>query len=375
MREVEALREVVDDIAAVDHHAHLLARPGTPIALAEALSENRSAALAPQMRHRPAYERALRDLGRLLDVEPTETAIAAVRGRAGPDAYTRRLLRDCRLAAMLVDDGYAFPDALSLARHAEYADCPVHRIARIETLAETAARDWPPFDELCSALRRAVDDALAGGAVALKTIAAYRCGLDLPEPDGHAAAAAYERWRRTDSSRLTDAHLVAFFIDEALDVARSTGRPIPLQVHTGLGDADLEFSKSRPALLQGAIEHRWSDTPIVLLHTYPWIREAGWLAHVYTRVYVDVSLAMTLVAHRGPDLLLEALDLAPATKVLFATDASRIPELFVLGVQWWRDALTRGLTRLVVDDLIDASVARRWAELILADNARRLYAV
>jgi uncharacterized protein len=373
MGEIEALREFVDDIAAVDQHAHLLARPGTPMALAEVLSESWSPEQAAQMQHHPAYQRALRELGCLLDVEPTSAAISAIRDEAGPDAYTRRLLRECRLAAMLVDDGFTFPGALSLAQHAEYADCDVHRIARIESLAEAAASGGSTFADVCTGFRRAVDDSLERGAVALKTIAAYRCGLDLPERDESAAATAYERWRRTGSLRLTDPHLVAFFVDEALDVARSTARQIPLQVHTGLGDADLEFTKSRPALLQPAIEARWSDVPIVLLHSYPWIREAGWLAHVYPHVYLDVSLAITLIAHRGPDLVLEALDLTPATKLLFATDASRVPELFVLGARWWRDALTRALGCLLDEYIIDATVARRWAELILAENAKRLY--
>jgi predicted TIM-barrel fold metal-dependent hydrolase len=94
---------------------------------------------------------------------------------------------------------------------------------------------------------------------------------------------------------------------------------------------------------------------------------------VYPHVYLDVSLAITLIAHRGPDLVLEALDLTPATKLLFATDASRVPELFVLGARWWRDALTRALGCLIDERIIDATAARRWAELILAENAKRLY--
>jgi len=373
MSTVEELREVVDDIAAIDHHAHLLARPGTPIALAEVLTESREPEQVAQTQHHPAYERARRELGRLLDVEPTDAAIAAARDAIGLDAYTRRLLDACHLAAMLVDDGYTFPGALTLAEHSEFVDGSVHRIARIETIAEAAASGWPSFADVSAGLRVAIADALDQGAVALKSVAAYRCGLDLPEPDAAAAAAAYDRWRDADAPRLTDAQLISFFLDQALDVARSTARTIPLQVHTGLGDADLAFTHARPGLLQPTIEQRWRDIPVVLLHTYPWIREAGWLAHVYPNVYVDVSHTITLVAHRGPDLVLEALDLTPATKLLFATDAFKLPELFLIGVRWWRDALTRALGRLLDDGIVDLTVACRWADWILAGNARRLY--
>jgi predicted TIM-barrel fold metal-dependent hydrolase len=367
------LREAIDEVSAIDHHAHLLAAPGTPSELAAAFSESRHTEQAAQMRHHPAYERALRELGRLLDVAPSEDAIAAARLHIGPDEYTRRLIRACGFEAMLIDDGYTFDGVLTLEQHADLVSCALHRVARIEAIAETAAIGWPPFADVRTDLRQAVDDALAHGAVALKTIAAYRCGLGLAELDEAAAGTAYDRWRRTASPRLTDAHLIAFFLDSALDVARARGAPVPLQVHTGLGDADLEFTQARPALLQPAIERRWADVPIVLLHTYPWVREAGWLAHVYPNVYMDLSLALSFATHRGPELVLEALDLAPATKLLFATDASRTPEPFVLGTRWWRDALTRALGRLVDDDVIDAAVALRWAERVLAENARQLY--
>lgn len=61
------------------------------------------------------------------------------------------------------------------------------------------------------------------------------------------------------------------------------------------------------------------------------------------------------------------MELAPASKVLFATDASRAPEMFYLANRWWR-ALAGVLGRLVGE-----STALEWAGMILAGNARRLY--
>ena len=110
-----------------------------------------------------------------------------------------------------------------------------------------------------------------------------------------------------------------------------------------------------------------------MLHCYPFVRHAGYLASLYPNVHLDLSLAVTLLPHRGPDLVAEALELAPATKLLFATDASRLPEMFLLGTRWWREALARALGRLVDDDFADEPRALDWAELILAGNARRIY--
>jgi len=150
--------------------------------------------------------------------------------------------------------------------------------------------------------------------------------------------------------------------------------PLPLQVHTGLGDTDLAVHRADPSLLRPLLEdERWSHVPVVLLHCYPFVAQASYLAGVHANVHLDLSRAVTLVAHRGADLVLQALDLAPATKLLFATDASRLPEAFFLGARWWRDALARVLGRLIDDQAVDGATAARWAGLVLAGNAQRVY--
>jgi uncharacterized protein len=360
-------------IDAVDHHAHLLAGPDTTIRLRDVLSESRDPAQIVELRWHPAYRRALRELAEVLGVEPSEDAVAAARANDYA-AYVQGLLDRCRLVAMFVDDGFRFPGAMTFDQHADVVGRPVRRVVRIESEAEAAALGggWPSFEQCRDRFQRAIVAAVAGdsGAVALKTIAAYRCGLDLPRPNVAAASAAYARWRTSGSRRLTDAMLVSVFVADALD---ATGRRLPLQVHTGLGDADLIAPKADPLHLQAHLNETLRDIPIVLLHTYPFVRQAGYLASIYPNVYVDLSLAITVMPHRGTELILEALELTPATKLLFATDASRLPEVFLLATRWWRASLTKALGRLVEDDYLDLADALSWAQLILADNARRVY--
>lgn len=329
-----SLREALDAVPAVDHHAHLL---GRGYRLEEVLTESHD---ATRVRDHPAYAAALRELEAFRNDEP--------------------LARACGIGLMLVDDGFRFPGALSLDEHVRAVGCPVRRVLRIETLVEDCTDGWPAFNDVRDRVRAAVtrDD-----AVALKTIAAYRCGLDLPAPDEGEAREAYGRWKSSGRGRLEEAALIAFFIREAL-----VARPLPLQVHTGIGDADLALHRADPSLLKPLIEE--VGTPIVLLHCYPFVSQASWLAGTYPQVYLDLSLAVTLVAHRRTELVLNALDLAPASKILFGTDASRVPEAFYLGARWWRDALAHALP-LVADE----RTAVRWGELILAGNAREVYAL
>jgi predicted TIM-barrel fold metal-dependent hydrolase len=101
------------------------------------------------------------------------------------------------------------------------------------------------------------------------------------------------------------------------------------------------------------------DTSIGTLH--------GWLAHVYANVYFDLSLTIPHVS-RPAVALAEALELAPVSKVLYASDAARTPELYLLAAIWWRDALAA-----VLPEALPAAEAEAAARMILHENARALY--
>ena len=62
MRELGEIRRLVDACPAVDHHAHVLAGDESPGGLSAVLTESHAPAQIAQVRHHPAYHRALRDL-------------------------------------------------------------------------------------------------------------------------------------------------------------------------------------------------------------------------------------------------------------------------------------------------------------------------
>ncbi len=66
----------------------------------------------------------------------------------------------------------------------------------------------------------------------------------------------------------------------------------------------------------------------------------------------------------------EALELAPVSKLLYASDAARTPELYFLAAKWWREALADVLMEALSAD--DAEWAGRQ---ILRENALALYGV
>ena len=152
---------------------------------------------------------------------------------------------------------------------------------------------------------------------------------------------------------------------QRIEANEQTGRPLPVQIHCGFGDSDLWLARADPSHLKPVIE-RFRETPFVLLHCYPFVREAGWMAHVYGNVSFDLSLTIPHVS-RPAEMLRQALELAPVSKLLYASDAARTPELYYLAAKWWRESLAEVLPELVGDEA--EAAARR----ILRENALELY--
>jgi predicted TIM-barrel fold metal-dependent hydrolase len=112
----------------------------------------------------------------------------------------------------------------------------------------------------------------------------------------------------------------------------------------------------------------------MLLHCYPYHREAGYLATAYPQVYVDVGLALNFVGPgRAGQVLAEALELTPPAKMLYSSDAFGLPELYHLSAVVFRGALRRLLDNVVDAGEWSAADAARIAEMIGWRNAQRAY--
>jgi hypothetical protein len=346
-----SLREVLTRTPAVDHHAHGILR-APPASLDEfrgLFSESPDPRQWPHVATGVTYRRAIAVLAEHLGCASDEHAVYERRLATDTSEYASRFLRATNTELLLVDEGFPLTDVgTSWQELGELADCPARPVMRIEHVAETVGIG--ALDTMCEAIA----GARAGGYVALKTIAAYRGGLDLD------ALPARVRRDRLEGAPLREV------LTAALEVNEATGDPLPVQVHTGFGDSDLLLPTARPALLKPLIE-RFHRTTFVLLHCYPFVREAGWLAHVYGNVFFDLSLTIPHVA-RPAAALYEALELAPVSKLLYASDASRTPELYLLAARWWREALGE-----VLPALLPEADAARAAQLILRENARAVY--
>jgi predicted TIM-barrel fold metal-dependent hydrolase len=307
----------------------------------------------------------MRALAELFGCEANEEAVFAYRRTTDPDEYASTLLRATGTEWLLIDDGFPVPgEGVTWDRMGELAGCRSAPVLRIERVAEEGLAADDGLDELRERVRGAVAAARADGFVGLKTVAAYRSGLDVAAPDTVAAAAALEG----EPKRLADKALLELLLDDALAANAATGAPLPVQVHCGFGDSDLFLPRADPTLL-GALIERYAATPFVLLHCYPFVRQAGWLAHVYGNVFLDVSLTIPHV-WRHAEMVRQALELAPVSKLLYASDAAKTPELYFLAARGWRAALAE-----VLADALEPAEAEAAARRVLRENAIGLYAI
>ena len=149
---------------------------------------------------------------------------------------------------------------------------------------------------------------------------------------------------------------------------------LPLQFHVALGDDDIVLTQNDPSLMRDLLAHRpFHDVPIVLLHCYPYHRQAAYLASIYAHVYVDLGLTIPLVGPGADRVLDETLELTPTNQLLASTDGHMTPEFQWFGVHVWRWALTRVLDNYVTLGILSADEAIAIAGAVMRDNAERIY--
>lgn len=367
--------ESLAHIPAVDGHAHPLELPPRGLEVGEFRSLFTEARREPERVGDTVFYRwAVRELAEVLELDVSgsfqELEAAVLSARASdPDSYVRRLLSVANLEALLLDTGYG--GGGELKDHEPLVQGPVFEILRVESVAEQLL---PQADSATEFLEAVIKSLLkAENAKGFKTIAAYRGGLRLPlDPSPEDIERAFEAEKAAPDTRIRRRALLGALLVIALGAASETGKP--LQVHTGFGDEDLNLITANPALLKPLLNHPLAaNARIVILHSYPYVRQAGWLASLYPNVFLDLSLAVPLTAHAAESLILEALELAPWSQLLYASDGFVGPELFVLGARRFREALRAALENLTQRRFLTNSEAENLPEAILRGNARRVY--
>jgi hypothetical protein len=371
----------LDAIPIVDNHCHSLLRrqPPDDDAFRIHLTESTFPEIARD--HIPtslAYHLAIREMAVLLDCEPTPDAVHAARRDRGVEWLTHEVVERGRFKTWLIDTGYGADTTYSLDELRELAPCRIEEVLRLEPLIERLILEAETFDGFLDAYRASLAGLRDRGIVGMKSVIAYRTGLHVREVARGDAADAYRSahaaGQRDGRLRIESKPLLDFLIVIAVEESASQG--VPIQFHTGLGDPDLDLTLVDPAALRILFADRFRAAPIVLLHTgYPYIRSLAYLAAMFPNVYADMGETILFAPGEATEIYRELIGLAPASKLLFSTDASLVPELYWIGARVGRRALGRVLDEHIADGAIDESTALDWAEAMLWRNSEAVYSL
>ncbi|MDP7701895.1 MULTISPECIES: amidohydrolase family protein [unclassified Mycobacterium] len=285
------------------------------------------------------------------------------RSQFSESELAQRFLPAAGVSNWLVDTGFA-AGVTDLAEFAALSGRRAYEVVRLEQVAEEAVQAGGDY----AAAFEEVLNRRAAGAVGTKSILAYRGGFegDLSEPSATEVGAAAQRWRDEGGVRLHDRVLLRFGLYQALRLGK------PLQFHVGFGDRDCDLHQTNPLHLLEFLRNS-GDTPIVLLHCYPYEREAGYLAQAFNNVYLDGGLAVNHLGARAPAFVARLLELAPFRKILYSSDGYGPAELHYLGAVLWRNAIDRVLHGFVETGDWSEKDAIRVVDLIAHHNAARIY--
>lgn len=307
----------------------------------------------------------------VLDLPPLGTAedYLARREELGYAEVSRRLLGRSGITEFLVDTGFAPESICSPTEVAELAGGRAHEIVRLEALVEGLLAEGVAAGDLAPRFEQALSQTTAVGA---KSIAAYRVGLALPaaKPTYDDLATAFQRMApdATGRYRVADPVVNGWLAWAALDAG------LPLQFHAGYGDSDLDLAECDPLRLTAflrATEER--QVPVLLLHNWPFHRQAGYLTQVFDHVFMDLGLTSHNAGALAIGPMREALELVPFGKLLFSSDAFGLAELYFLGALMFRRALGGVLGGLLESGEVGQEDIDRVVTLVCRDNARRVY--
>ena len=370
----------MQDIALIDHHCH-----GVTL---KALSRKEMEALLSESYRPPAsgtnhFQKPLglairRHCAPILDLEPLASVDDYIERRIalGSEEVNRRFLSRSNVEMHLLDTGHRSTEISSLETFSNLAGHPVREIVRIEAVAEKIAADNCSAHEFPARFAEALETQ-GRHAAGFKSIVAYRTTfrIDQTAPTVSEVIDAAGDWLKAYASRgqrLVDPVLIRYGLWTAAGICRD--RHFPLQLHVGFGDPDVYMHACDPTHFTDFLRsmETW-EVPVTLLHNYPFIREAAWLAEIFQNVYFDVGVILNFAGPSSSRIMREALEIAPYTKQLFSSDAFGLPELHYLGVVQFRRALRETLDSWLSAGDCTPKDAEEIFEAISRGNAARIY--
>ncbi|MEC5423236.1 amidohydrolase family protein [Virgibacillus sp. C22-A2] len=315
----------------------------------------------------------IRKLAKYFSCEPVLEEVVKKRNELAKDfpLYTQELFDDVRLEGLLVDFGYPKPH-ISHQEFRKNTGFESLEIYRIEPVMDKLRNEHSNFSDFIDNYRLDLRSALeANHVVGLKSIIAYRSGLDIGAKDEKKAKQDYAQFVKNE--RAVAKSLRDYCMHIAMEECTHTDKV--MHIHTGVGDGEVVLPKSSPSLLIDMLrEKNYENTKVHLVHGgYPWMDEAGFIASILPNVYLDISLQNPFAGHGVKRIISQVFEFAPFNKVMYGSDSFTIPEMNWLGVKLFKECFEQVLDEWVELDYMDKDMAYLIGEMVLYRNFEAVY--
>lgn len=312
-------------------------------------------------------------LANYLDCDPSLETVVEHRNRRAVDfrKFTRELFQDANLKGIVADFGYPQPP-LSKEEYGDLCGAHIWEIHRIEPVMVRLSEECEGFAEFSEKYRADLAEALKQeGMIGLKSIIAYRSGLDISPMAERLAEQEYEEFKA--NTRAKAKSLRDYCLHIAMEECRRADKV--MHIHTGIGDGEVVLPKASPSFLLDILrDEKYRDTKVHLVHGgYPWVEEAAFIVSILPNVYMDISLQNPFSGHGVKRILSQIFEFAPFDKVMYGSDAFTMPEMNWLGVHLFKECFEEVLNGWVDSDYMDAETARVIGEMVLYRNFENVY--
>jgi uncharacterized protein len=370
-------------IPVVDNHCHPILREQhlDTLQYRAYFTEARDPVFAEQhVANSVHYLWMLRQLAMLLGClsKSNEDEILRARNKLEADTLIEHLYRAARIDTLILDEAHPEPEMCYTPEYmGQLGHCRIARMLRLETLMQDLIVESDDFDELVARYQHALANLRIHGYVALKSIVAYRTGLNIIRWNKDQAVASFREARqaiRNEKLRIQHKPLIDYLLHVAFQQAAEQN--VPIQFHTGYGDSDTDMRLGNPLLLRDVLENgAYRSMQVVLLHeSYPYTQLGAYLAAVYPQVYFDLSYTIPFVDRL--EMLAftrQALGIAPASKLMYSSDGIFLPEMHWAAAIRGRSVLGQVLDEMIEHDEIDEQQGYQLARQVLHDTAYTLY--
>ena len=320
----------------------------------------------------------LRQLATIYGCPNTEEDILAIRSSLDDDTLLERFFRAANIDTLILDPAFPLPHICYSPEHmGQLAHCRTARMLRLETLMQQLIIQYQNFDEVVDRYTLALTNAREQGYCALKSIVAYRTGLEISEWSKDQAVSSFQEALlaiRNGQLRIAHKPLIDYLLHIAFQQAAE--QELPVQFHTGYGDGDTDMRLGNPLHLRDVLERKdYQPMKVVLLHeSYPYTQLGAYLAAIYPHVYFDLSYMIPFVDRL--EMLAftrQALGVTPASKLMYSSDGIHVPEMHWAGAIRGRSIIGLVLQEMIDADEIDQEQAYDLALQILHDTAYTVY--